>query len=96
MGTLHLVMSASPGALTDCLRAALPGDAVLLLQDGVYAAASIVPGAGGHEGVALHIHDTDARARALPAETRLAGMTAVDDDGFVALTENHARVVSWF
>lgn len=102
MSTLHLV-AASPAAgsaLTDALRTAAPGDAVLLLQDGVYAAAegaawNALLAAASMRQVQLHVLRDDAQARGLG--TRLHTLvTTVDDDGFVALTERHARVVSWW
>ena len=97
MSTLHLVFAGT--ALTDCLRAAMAGDAVLLLADGVYAAA-----AGSHpqalraaqeRGIQVHVHALDRRARGLLLLPEPAPADC-DDDGFVRLTEQHARVVSWY
>lgn len=99
--TLHLVFdSPAGGALADALRAATCDDAVLLLQDGVYAVATgnaALPLLGGacERGVTLHALDTDLRARGITARLA-AGVMVVDDEGFVALTERHARTVSWF
>lgn len=82
-------------AFADCLRAVAPGDALLLLGDGVYAA---LPGTGawttlGASGVALYVLLTDAEAAgvvpASPIET-------VDMDGFVALSEQYPRQQAWY
>lgn len=103
MSTLHLLFT-SPNAgtaLADALRVAAPGDALLLLQDGVYAAVAHAAGpsallreaAAG--GVALHVLVPDSDARGLAGRLH-PGITLVDDNGFVALTERHARTLSWF
>lgn len=96
MSTLHLVFTAptAGSALDDCLRAAQKGDAVLLLQDGVYAvAAPPTSTASQAAGVSLNALAVDAQARGLDTDN---SVQLVDDAGFVALTEQHARVVSWF
>lgn len=95
MGTLHLVNAAPPrsDALAACLRSVGAGDAVLLIEDGTYAAAR----SGSLEapaGVQLHVLEPDARARGLSA--RLAAhISPVDHAGFVRLAVEHARVVTW-
>lgn len=102
MGTLHLVPAspATGSALADALRAAASGDAVLLLQDGVYAAAAgtawaLLLDTARARQVHLHALRDDTRARGI-ADRLQAGIVLVDDAGFVALTERHARVVSWW
>lgn len=100
VNSLHLVFTspAAGSAFADALRAAAPGDAVLLLQDGAYAA---VAGAAWSDALAaagnvrLHALAADVAARGIVARLHPA-VSTVDDDGFVALTEHHARVVSWF
>lgn len=96
MSTLHLVFAGT--ALTDCLRAAVVGDAVLLLADGVYAAAAGNPQAlqaAQDRAIQVHVHALDRRARGLLLLPEPAPADC-DDDGFVRLTEQHARVVSWY
>lgn len=96
MSTLHLVFATN--ALADCLRAAVAGDAVLLLGDGVYAAAGgNGPGlrSAQESAIQVRVHALDRRARGLSRLPEPAPADC-DDDGFVALTEQHARVVSWF
>jgi tRNA 2-thiouridine synthesizing protein B len=87
MAALHLVNKAS--ALQACLRVADSEDAILLLEDGVYAAAS---------GVAiertLHALEVDVAARGLQA--RLTGdVQLISDATFVALVERHQPIVTW-
>ena len=100
MATLHTV-NKSPArgdALARCARLAAPGDAVLLIEDGVYAAlrgsdalATLEPLAGACR---VYVLAPDARARGI--ERRLTDrVECVDDAGFVALAADHARVVSW-
>lgn len=102
MSTLHLVTvsPAAGSALADALRAAAAGDSLLMLQDGVYAAASgsawtILLDTARERQVTVHALRDDALARGVAARLH-AGVALVDDDGFVALTERHARVASWF
>ncbi|MFP5440335.1 MAG: sulfurtransferase complex subunit TusB [Gammaproteobacteria bacterium] len=102
MSSLHLVFTSpwAGNALADCLRAASAGDAVLLLQDGVYAAAGGEKARGllaqaRQQAVHVHLLSPDLAARGLQPDAGCPAQ-AVSDDGFVALTEQHARVVSWF
>lgn len=86
---LHLVVSTA--ALADALACARPGDAVLLLQDGVIALA-------GHPApprpeLRWHVLAPDLAARGLPVP---AGCAPVDDTGFVALAAAHSRCLTWY
>ncbi len=93
---LHTVNKSpdSSDALPSCLRAALPGSHLLLIEDGVYAA---------REGLAitadtgLHCYALEADVQARGLQDMLAGNIAlVDYAGFVRLcTECHA-VQSWY
>lgn len=103
MSTLHLV-STSPTAgtaLADCLRGATPGDTLLLLQDGVYAAVAHAPmpalllREAAANGIGLYALLPDVDARGLAGRLH-PGFRLVDDNGFVELTERHPRTVSWF
>lgn len=102
MSTLHLLFSPPTAgtALADCLRAASDGDTVLLLQDGVYAAvaratapAALLREAVG-SGVTVAALAPDVAARGIGAGLH-AGIELVDDDGFVELTEQYPRTLSW-
>lgn len=103
MSTLHLVSTPPTAgtALADCLRVVASGDSLLLLQEGVYAAVAhaATPAALLREaaaaGVALNALAADVAARGLTGRLH-PGIALVDDDGFVALTERHARTASWF
>lgn len=98
MGALHLVNAAPPrsDALEACLRSASAGDAVLLIEDGTYAAvaAGAAPAVSAPAGVQLHVLEPDARARGLSARLQ-DHFTLVDHDGFVRLAVESERVVSW-
>lgn len=92
MTTLHLV--SHPDALERGIASASAGDALLLIGDGVYAAigpgawppALTIPAYALDE--ALHLRGLDAD-RIAPAVRRL------DYPGFVDLTVQHERIVSW-
>ncbi|MEE4381556.1 MAG: sulfurtransferase complex subunit TusB [Pseudomonadales bacterium] len=100
MSTLHLVNRPPErgDGLAAALRVAAPGDAVLLLEDGVYAAARGTEGAtllaGRDASVTLHVLEPDLRARGL-AGRLVEDAEAVDDAGFVALAVVHGRTASW-
>ena len=87
MPTLHLVNKAI--ALPACLKVADDHDAVLLLEDGVYAAvANLAPDRP------LNALAPDVAARGLT--DRLAPQVQVVTDAqFVALVERHQPVVTW-
>jgi tRNA 2-thiouridine synthesizing protein B len=95
MSTLHLVNKspARADALAACLRAAAEGDAVLLIEDGAYAAtAALLPTLP--PGIRCCVLEPDARARGVH-ERLAAGIDVVDPAGFVRLTVDHARVTTW-
>lgn len=101
MAVLHLV-NGSPHAsraLADCLLRAGAGDAVLLIEDGVYAAVGSLGAettrlAAGR--VALYALVPDLAARGLAASGLAADIVPVDYAGFVALTTTHNPIQSWF
>ncbi len=97
---LHIV-NKSPTqtrSLESCLRMALPGQAVLLIEDGVYAAtagssseAQVRAAAGKVKVFALK---PDMEARGVTAQA-LDGVTLVDYGGFVDLVAEHSTPNSW-
>ena len=101
MSMLHTV-NKSPferNTLAACIGHALPGSAILLIEDGVYAAVrgtsheDMVRGA-----IAEHTVDVlgpDLLARGMKPEQVIEGISVVDYGGFVDLTEQHERVQSW-
>jgi tRNA 2-thiouridine synthesizing protein B len=84
-------------AFEDCLRLLAPGDIVLLLADGVYAALAGTSAvkALAERGVELHVLASDAEAAGVAG--RLAPeVTPVDYDGFVQLSERCSRQQAWY
>ena len=86
MATLHLVNKAA--AWEDCQPLLDAEDAVLLLEDGVYAAQQALSGA------ALYALEPDIRARGLSRRIHENIRSASFDD-FVRLVESCERVVTW-
>ena len=102
MGVLHLV-NRSPGeslALSQCLERAGEGDAVLLLEAGVYAAlrgSRCAPWLReAMPGVEVFAMEPDLAARGITAEEVLEGVVMLDYPGFVALVVCHSPIQSWF
>jgi tRNA 2-thiouridine synthesizing protein B len=93
MPTLHLVNKSA--ALAACLRVAAADDSVLLLEDGVYAAAAgLEPAASRNDECRLYALQVDVVARGLAG--RLAEqIELVSDDEFVALVVAHQPIVTW-
>ncbi|MBB5210306.1 sulfurtransferase complex subunit TusB [Microbulbifer hydrolyticus] len=89
--TLHIV-NQSPhtgSALRDCLASFAEGDALLLIEDGVY-------GAAGHQPLPennVYCLQADADARGI---TLAANVEGIDDLRWVSLCTEHNPVVSWF
>lgn len=101
MSTLHTV-NKSPfgdGALLSCLRHCRPGDAVLLIEDGIYGALRDTAIAGqvetGLDGVSLFFLSGDARARGVPDDKIMGAASPVGYDGFVDLVAEHDRTQAW-
>ncbi|MBK7168869.1 MAG: sulfurtransferase complex subunit TusB [Gammaproteobacteria bacterium] len=99
--TLH-ILSASPHAGPSfdlCRRALAPGDTLLLLCDGVYAA--LQDGACAQQldalaaTVAVYAIGDDCVARGISGRL-LPVVRATDYPGFVDLACRHPRSVSWF
>lgn len=97
---LHIV-NKSPyqtGSLESCLRMVLPGHAVLLIEDGIYAATvgSPLEAALADNGSSAKFYalkpDIDARGM---SPRILANVTLVDYGGFVDLVAEHSVSNSW-
>ena len=101
MSTLHTVNKSpfATGALVSCLNHCKDGDAVLMIEDGVYggltgtSVADQVKEKSG--GVAIYVLSPDADARGLAADRLLPGINGVDYDGFVDLVAEHDRTQVW-
>ena len=98
MSSLHIVNKTSQAGstLAECLRAASTGDALLLIEDGVYAATSSdTVNACQNGGLYLFALHADVEARGL--KWRLAdGVEIVDDAGFVGLCCRFQKTCSWY
>ena len=101
MSTLHTV-NKSPftnTSLQSCLDHCKDGDAVLMIEDGVYGGLSgtaIADSVAARIGaVSVYVLSPDAAARGLAAERMLEGIAGVDYDGFVDLVTGHDRTQAW-
>lgn len=86
-------------ALDSCLRLAVPGSAILLIEDGVYAALKgtahtpkIEGAVGTHE---VYVLGPDLRARGIEESRVIGGVKVVDYGGFVDLAVAKGTVNSW-
>ena len=98
---LHLI-NKSPferNALDSCLRLAKPGSALLLIEDGVYAALAKTAQAekitGRMEDFSVYVLGPDVAARGLGDAPLIEGVTVVDYEGFVDLVAEHDVTQSW-
>jgi tRNA 2-thiouridine synthesizing protein B len=97
---LHIVNKshAQTRSLASCLRLALAGDALLLIEDGVYAVTQGgATSAGMTEAAArlkVYALQPDLDARGMGSKL-MAGVTAVDYGGFVDLVAEHNTCQSW-
>ncbi len=95
--TLHtLAATPTSPAFDNCLRLVAPGDAILLLGDGVYAALADTEACKRltDSGADVSVLQTDAAAAGVLA--RMGPFAAVDMDGFVRLTEGFSRQLAWY
>lgn len=102
MATLHTV-NRSPhaaSALASCLRMALPGHGVLLIEDGVYAAVAADAGSAALREalpqVSVYALQADLAARGIASEALLVGVEVVDYAGFVDLACRYDKVQAWY
>ena len=101
MGTLHTV-NKSPfqnPTLLSCVGHAKDGDAILMIEDGVYGAATgtaITDALSNISAdVTLYVLGADLAARGIDAGRIAEGVTSVDYEGFVDLAADHDRVQNW-
>jgi|UniRef100_Q3AP77 tRNA 2-thiouridine synthesizing protein B len=84
-------------SMETCFRFLQAGDAVLFLEDGVYAAQAGTKFAQAVDGAlqknALYVLEPDATARGI--KNFVSGVQPIDYEGFVELVEQH-QVNSWF
>ncbi len=101
MTILHTV-NKSPferNSLDSCLGHAQPGDAILLLEDAVFAAMAGAATAGKIADAAksfrLHVLGPDLKARGFDPAKVVAGVTVVDYGGFVDLAAGNRAINAW-
>ena len=101
MPILHIV-NKSPferNTLDSCLRLALDGSAILLIEDGVYAASSKSTTAArvgeAMQKLPVYALQPDLQARGIAPDTVIDGIELVDYDGFVKLTTEYEKTQSW-
>lgn len=86
-------------SLESCLRHALPGDCVLLIEDGVYAAlAGTQLSQRMREALTvleIRVLGPDLAARGIEPQRLLAGVDTVDYRGFVRLACRYQSVQAW-
>ncbi|MEZ0139694.1 MAG: sulfurtransferase complex subunit TusB [Candidatus Reddybacter sp.] len=92
-------------ALGDCLRVVDENDAVLLIENGVYAALDSSPSELAHiesikqlsaSGTRFYVLQADCEARGLDGSTLLSSVKITDDAGFVALAAKASTIQSWY
>lgn len=71
------------------------GDALLLIEDGVYAAVKGGKAASQINGLNVSVLGPDLAARGIAADKLADGITVVDYTGFVDLVEANDKVQSW-
>ncbi len=101
MAMLHTV-NKSPferRSLDSCLRHAVKGSAILLIEDGIYAAIDgtvvaekIKSAVGDHK---VYVLGPDLKARGMGDHKLVDGIETVDYAGFVDLVTEYDKVQSW-
>ena len=97
---LHIVNKShsQTNSLQSCLRLAQAGSALLLIEDGIYAATQGAAAASGIAAAAgrlkVHVLQPDVDARGMTGKL-IDGVTAVDYAGFVDLVAEHSTNQSW-
>ena len=101
MSVLHIV-NKSPydrNSLDTCLRLAKNESAILLIEDGIYAAQKdtgvsekMIRAVSTH---AVYALQPDLEARGISSEKLIDGVAVIDYDGFVKLTTEYSKLQSW-
>jgi len=94
MTTLHIISKSLANADVQlALRAAQKEDAIILINDAVYALANKTP---IDTKASIFALSPDLTARGLSVGTLPPRVAPVDYTGFVKLSENHQPIVSWY
>ncbi|MEH6503209.1 MAG: sulfurtransferase complex subunit TusB [Cycloclasticus sp.] len=86
-------------ALKNCVERACDGDAILLIENAVYAGISSPETStlqGIADGVGVYALTPDMQARGLDCSQYFSFVRYVDYAGFVALVESNKPIRSWF
>jgi len=101
MSMLHTV-NKSPferDSLASCLRLAVNGSAVLLIEDGIYGAMSGTENSAmvkeSMEGISFYVLGPDLKARGISEDRVIDGIKVVDYKGFVDLVAEHDSSQAW-
>jgi tRNA 2-thiouridine synthesizing protein B len=101
MSTLNII-NKSPfdrNSLESCIKVLSEGDAILLTEDGVYAATTGTSFSDAVKAVAnshsVYVLGPDLSARGMNEDRIVEGVKAVDYDGFVDLVTEHDKSNSW-
>lgn len=97
MSTLHTVNKSplSASCLKECLRLAATSDAILLLEDGVYAADTHFSHLFDATNAAVYVLEGDAKARGINDRINTE-ITSVNDAEFVDLLIKYTNSHSWY
>ena len=94
---LHtLNATAGSDAFKDCLRSAAPGDAIVLLGDGVYNALAGTAARDALDKNPARVLALDTDVQAAGVDQRLGDLELLDMDGLVALSEYYPRQLAWY
>ena len=101
MSILHTV-NKSPfekSSFDSCLKLAKKGSAVLLIEDGIYAAMKGTAKEGqvssALKELKLYVLGPDLKARGIAEDRLIEGISVVDYAGFVDLAVEHDKVNAW-
>ncbi|MBA2492880.1 MAG: sulfurtransferase complex subunit TusB [Gammaproteobacteria bacterium] len=101
MTTLHTVNKSpfSHAALESCLRHAITGASILLIEDAVYAALSQTTFVdtinSAMKNLSFYVLEPDLRARGYDQVQVIDGVKLIDYRGFVDLVVEHHSVQAW-
>lgn len=84
----------SDASLASCLRIALAGSSILLIENGVYAALPSSPIALDSKKYKIYALGADLKARGLSDQIK-PEITIIDYAGFVQLSIDHDQVQAW-
>lgn len=92
--TLHTLNKTDQALWQICVASLSAGDALVLIEEAVYAVLLAVPPAALPSGVSYHVLREDLALRGISDKIR-ADFFEISYHEFVALTVQHSRVVNW-